>query len=310
MRARLGLRPTLQALRLMLPALLLTLPAPPLAAQQKIDRRIAIAADASIRIWNLVGSTRIIGWDHDSIAVTGSLPPGAGSFYMGGSGRGAKMGVERKDESTELQPATLVVRVPRGARVWVKSTSASIDASGLTGEIECASVDGSIRIEGALRLVIAESMEGNLSVAGPMSVVRLKGGGGSVTLRGARGDVLASTVGGAIVVTDGALRRAHFETVSGTVAYDGTVIGPGTLEVITHSGDVTLRLPSALSAEFDLSSFDSGILYAPGGKGEKGEKGEGSAKPVRGKPLSFTTGTGEARVAVRTFKGEIRILPP
>lgn len=290
-----------------LPALLLVAP---LAAQQKIDRRIAIAPDASIRIHNLVGSIRIIGWDRDSIAVTGSVPPGAGSFYMGGAGRGAKLGIERQDELREGQPATLEVRVPRNARLWVKSASATVEASGLTGEIECASVDGSIRVEGSLRLVIAESMEGNINVAGAMTVARLKGGGGTITLRGARGDVLATTVGGAIVVTDGAITRGHLETVSGTIAYDGTVSPRGTLDVATHSGDVTLRLPPDISAEFDLGSFDGSILYGLSGKGEGKGKGEEAPKPFRGKPISFTTGAGEARVIVRSFKGEIRILKP
>ena len=290
-----------------LPALLLVAP---LAAQQKIDRRIAIAPDASIRIHNLVGSIRIIGWDRDSIAVTGSVPPGGGSFYMGGAGRGAKLGIERQDEVKEGQPATLEVRVPRNARLWVKSASATVEASGLTGEIECSSVDGSIRVEGSLRLVIAESMEGNINVAGATTVARLKGGGGTITLRGARGDVLATTVGGAIVVTDGAITRGHLETVSGTIAYDGTVSPRGTLDVATHSGDVTLRLPPDISAEFDLGSFDGSILYGLSGKGEGKGKGEEAPKPFRGKPISFTTGAGEARVIVRSFKGEIRILKP
>lgn len=273
-----------------------------LTAQQKIDRRIAIAPDASIRIWNLIGTTRIIGWDRDSIAVIGSLPAGAGSFYMGGAGKGAKLGVERGDDAKENQPATLEIRVPRAARLWVKSVSASIEASGLTGEIEAASVDGSIRIEGSLRLVVAESMDGNVNVAGPASVVRIKGGGGTVTLRGARGDVDCATVGGAIVATDAALDRARLETVSGTVAYDGTVALQGSLEVITHSGDVTLRLPEQISAEFELNSIDGPIAFGPAGKG--------AGKTTRGKVMSFTSGAGEARIQVRSFKGEIRILRP
>lgn len=280
------------------------LAATPLPAQEKINRRIAIASDASIRIWNLAGNTRIIGWDRDSIAVTGTVPSGA--FYMGGSGSGAKLGVERPDGSKGDLPATLEIRVPRNARLWVKSASASVEASGLTGELESSSVDGAVRVEGSLRLVVAESMEGNLSVYGPMSVVRLKGGGGTITLRGARGDLMATTVGGAILLTDAALKRAHLETVSGPVAYDGTVAARGTLEVVTHSGDVTLRLPTEISAEFDLSSFDGAILYGLSGKG----KGKGEPVPQVGKPMSFTTGGGDARVTVRSFKGEIRVLKP
>jgi hypothetical protein len=277
----------------------LALAAVPLSAQQKIDRRIAIAPDASIRITNMAGITRVTGWDHDSIAVTGSIAPGAG-FYFGGKGPVAKMGVERRDETLADPGSTLEVKVPRNARIWIKSGTANIEVTGLRGEAECASVSGSIRVEGSLTLLIAESMEGNLNASGPMDVVRLKGGAGTITIRGPRGDVMASTVGGAIVAMDGAVVRAHLETVSGTIAYDGSVDPRGTLESVTHSGDVTLRLPSDISAEFDLESFDGAIFF--------GLMARGAEKPFRGKPMSFTTGEGGSHVMVRSFKGEIRIL--
>jgi hypothetical protein len=273
----------------------------PLAAQQKIDRRIAIAPDASIRITNMAGITRITGWDVDSIAVVGTLPAGS-SFFLGGKGQFAKMGVERRDETLAEPGSTLELKVPRGARVWVKSGTANVEVTGLRGEVECVSVSGSIRVEGSPKLLIAESMEGNLSASGPMDVVRLKGGAGSITIRGARGDITASTVGGAIVAMDGAVVRAHLETVSGTIAYDGSVDPRGTLESVTHSGDVTLRLPSEISAEFDLESFDGAIVVGLLGKGPDPEK------PLKGKPLSFVTGAGGSHIMVRSFKGEIRIL--
>lgn len=278
--------------------------AAPLAAQQKINQRIAVDPDASIRITNMAGLIRVIGWEVDSIVVTGSLPPGA-NFFLGGRGRAAKMGVERKDETLAEPGSILEIRVPRRARVWIKSGSAGIEASGLIGELECTSVSGSIRIEGSLKLLVAESMDGDLKAFGPMDVVRLRGGAGTITLRGARGDVQAFTVGGAIVATDGAVVRAHLETVSGPIAYDGSVDPRGTLEAVTHSGDVTLRLPPEIAAEFDLESFDGGIVAGILGKGGKG--GE-DVKPVRGKPVSFMTSGGGAYVKVRSFKGEVRIL--
>lgn len=277
----------------------LLLAAAPLAAQQKIDRRIAIAPDASIRITNMAGITRIAGWDVDSIAVIGTMPAGS-SFFFGGKGRFAKMGVERRDETLAEPGSTLEVKVPRAARVWVKSGSANVEVTGLRGEAECVSVSGSIRVEGALALLIAESMEGNLNASGPMDVVRLKGGAGTITIRGARGDVIATTVGGAIVAMDAAVVRAHLETVSGPIAYDGSVDPRGTLESVTHSGDVTLRLPPEISAEFDLESFDGAVFF--------GLMAKGAEKPPKGKPMSFVTGEGGSHIMVRSFKGEIRIL--
>ena len=68
------------------------------AGQVAVDRRIAIAPDASIRVFNLVGSIRVTGWERDSLVVTGQLPANAGKFfYFGGSNRAAKLGVDVPD---------------------------------------------------------------------------------------------------------------------------------------------------------------------------------------------------------------------
>ncbi len=277
--------------------------ASPLDAQQKVSRAIGIAPDASIRISNSAGITRITGWDHDSIAVIGSLPAGA-SFYFGGKGQVAKLGVERRDETVAGPGALLEIRVPRGAKVYVKSVSAAIEASGLSGELECVSVGGGIRVDASLKLLVAESMEGNLDVRGANDVSRLKGGSGTITLTGARGDVLATSIGGPILFTSGSVTRAHLETVSGAIGYEGEVGPRGTLEAVTHSGDVTLRLPTDISAEFDLESFDGNI--------DAGflAKSAGPSKPGKGKPVSFVTREGGSNIVVRSFKGSIRIQKP
>jgi DUF4097 and DUF4098 domain-containing protein YvlB len=268
-----------------------------------VDRGISIAADASIRISNSAGVTRIIGWDRDSIAVVGSLPKGAG-FFFGGKGQFAKLGVERQDETVAGPGAVLEVRVPRNAKIWIRSVSATVEVSGLSGELECSSVAGGIRVDAGLKLLVAESMEGNLDVRGPNAVTRLKGGSGSVTLLGATGDLLVSSVGGPITITGGTVTRAHLETVSGAIAYQGSVGPRGTLEAVTHSGDVTLRLPADISGEFELESFD-GIIDA-------GflAKSAGPPRAKKGKPTTFVTREGGSNILVRTFKGSIRIQKP
>ena len=75
--------------------LLLTLLFPvPLAAQQRIDRRMAVGSTAAIRISDLVGMVRLVGWDRDSLVVVGELPARAGQLYFGGSADAAKLGLE------------------------------------------------------------------------------------------------------------------------------------------------------------------------------------------------------------------------
>jgi hypothetical protein len=277
--------------------LLAVLAAPSLRAQQKLDKRIAIAVDASIRITNLVGTTRVLGWDRDSIAVTGSAPAGT-SFYLGGAGRAAKLGLEAEEGAKPAPGGHLDVRVPRGARVWVRSTEGAIDVQALTGEVDLLSVGGIIRVTGTPRQVTAESIEGDIEVVGPSPLVRVKTGGGRILLRQTNGDVTASTVSGPIVATELQPLSARLETVSGSVNYSGTVDRRGILDIQTHSGDVELLLPTSLGAEFDLESRGGSVGVELPAK---------TGKPVKGKSVFFANAGGGVQIVVRSFKGQIRV---
>ena len=269
----------------------------PLSAQQKLDRRIAIAADASIRIYNLAGTTRVTGWERDSIAVTGFAPPGT-SFFLGGSGRVAKMGLEPDEKAKQTTGGNLEVRVPRGARVWVKSAEGSIEVSGMTGEVDLSTVGGGIKVTGTLRLVTAESMEGDLEVSGASPLVRVKTGGGKILLRQAGGDVIASTVSGPIIASEAQMASARLETVSGPVSYSGTLDRRGTLNIQTHSGDIELLLPTTIGAEFDLASTSGLATVALPAK---------SGKPLKGRSVFFANAGGGAQIVARSFKGQISV---
>lgn len=265
-------------------------------AQQKVARGIPIAADASIRIHNLYGPTRLIGWEFDSIAVTGTVQPGGG-FYLGGGGQLAKLGIERKSDLLKGPLDELEIRVPRGARIWIKGAVSDITVSDFAGELDLATVGGAIRLTGPVRQVTAESLEGPIEINGRALLVRVRSGGGRIVLRDPAGDVSAVTVSGAIVVSGAALTLGRLETVSGAVSYDGTVDPKGRLDVQTHSGNIELMLPAGFAGEFVLHSLEGPVFTAFLTK---------AGKSVKGKPVEFLTGPG-AHVAIRSFKGAITV---
>ena len=76
-------------------------------AQEPIERGLAASADATIRVYNLTGSTSITGWDRDSVAVLAELAPGAGRLYMGGH-EAIKVGVEPLSTGSTRGPARLI----------------------------------------------------------------------------------------------------------------------------------------------------------------------------------------------------------
>src|SRR6266571_3104757 len=123
-------------------------------AQTRTDERWPLDSGGSVRIMIPLRSVRVLGWDADSLAVSARLERRAGRFYAAGDAHVRKLGVDGGGEAG----AELVVRVPRGATVWVKSATASIEVEGADGTLDLSSVGGTIRVLGTPRDVTAETM--------------------------------------------------------------------------------------------------------------------------------------------------------
>ena len=285
-------------------AALLVVSAPLAAgAQSKLERGWHLDRDGAVRIHNFWGSVRVVGWDRDSVAVTGSIPAGQ-KFFGGGSTGAVKMAIEGQDDASgEQEPpgAAIVVRIPATARVWVKTIGASIEVSGVRGGVDVASVGGDVRVTGSPRELIAQAMQGDLDLAVTSPFVRAKTAGGSITLRGAVEDLAATTVSGRLLAETSGIRRAFLDAVSGDVRFAGGLDRDGALNVDTHSGVVELALPPDVSAEFALQTVAAPIENALTSRRAIPSRQRG------GEELFFTTGGGGAQIRVRTFKGRVSL---
>lgn len=270
--------------------------APAAGAQQTVQTGFRVSSTVSLRITVPAGTITISGWDRDSVAVSGTVPPGGGSWYGGGAGGAAKMGVEGNDNATG-PGATLRIMVPRQARVWIKTVTASVEAAELAGELDVLSVSGGITVRSAPGAVRLESLEGAIRVSGDSAVARLRTGSGTITADLRAGDLTAISVSGEVSLGARRLDRARVETVGGAVAVTGALAPHGSLLVETHGGNVTLGLTRPVNAGFELSSVSGAVSVELGGK------------PMRstGRPLEFSTGTATAQVTIRSFKGTITL---
>jgi hypothetical protein len=291
-------------------ALLVALLARGGAAQQRVDQRRPFEPSGSVRILNPVGRVRVIGWDSDSLAISGTLASGAGRFYAAGTPRVYKLGVDVPLASATPGSAELEVRVPRRASVWVKSATADIEVTGVDGPLDLNSVSGAIHVVGTPQDVTAETMDGTVEVAGGTGRTRVKTVSGGILLRGASEDIGATTLSGAIVVRAAGwqrggtgVQRGSFASVTGDIHFAGDVGRGGVLELESQSGTIDVRVPATTVADFDLLTIGGTIT-----------NGLTQASPERravgvGYELRFSTGTGGAQVTARTFKGPIRLQP-
>ena len=280
----------------------------PAAAWSQAPTRIAsgrpLARDGSLRIFVLNGTVRVTGWDRDSVAVSGTAGKGQ-ELFIGGTRSTMKLGLWDRADADNALPSRIEVRVPAGARVWVKTGyDADVDVAGVVGGLDLNTAAGDVRVVGSPRELRVEAMEGSIEIAGSPAWLRAKSATGAITLRGSSEDAVLTTVSGPITVVSpkGAAApfgRSRFESVTGDVAFSGAPARGGTLDVDTHSGAVELTLPAALGADFDVTTISGTVTNALT-----------AARPVaeaRRRALVFSTGEGGARITVRTFKGPVRL---
>ena len=253
--------------------------------------------EGALRIANMVGSVVVHGWNKDTVMVRGTL--GAGdNFFMGGGYNGAKMFVEAVNDR-DPKPTQLEVWVPARVRLWIKTATASIDVSDVTGGLDLYVVSGTIDVRGDPHELNAEAIDGDIHVIGSPSWLRAKTATGTITFQGASSDLGLSTVSGAIKVDGGMFERSKIETVTGNIAFAGSLNRGGTFDFDTHSGNVEIGIPQKMGASITAVTIAGTITnnvsaHAP----IPGRFG-------RGAELTMELSGGGARVSVRTFKGPV-----
>ena len=275
--------------------------AAPATAQSPSDGPVIgarhVRPNTAFKIWNPAGTVRLVAWDRDSVVMRGRVPKTEQTMFDGNS-EAMKMGIEGHWNTGTTSPAALVIYLPRGGKVSIKTINADIDAVDVSGWFY--TVSGSIHLSGRATSIEVESMTGNLDLDVTTPWIRARTGEGHLLLRGRPEDVDAATISGTLDVATATPLRGQFSSVSGDIHYAGSPANGGIFEVSNHSGGVELALPTDAAGSFALSTVVGAIdnRLAP-------------VKPVAApaRAMRFTLGRGGASVTVRTFKGAIRLRP-
>lgn len=268
-------------------------------AQTKMERGLHVNPDAAVRITNMVGSVHVTGWDRDSVALRATVAKGD-QLLMGGNANGMKMFIEpmndRNPGSTRID-----VMVPARVKLWVKTATAEIEVSGVTGELDLYVVSGIIRVNGNPAELNAEAIDGDIYVTGSPGWLRAKSASGEVTLKGESRDIAVATVSGGIAIDGGKFERAKIGSVTGTIRFNGDIEKGAAIDFDSHSGALDITIPRKTGADFDISSIAGTITndlnFSRPAKGRYG----------RGSELVMTNSAGGARVTVRSFKGPVTL---
>ena len=206
----------------------------PLALADDWSKTYDLTGKPELRVQAWDANVRIETWDQNKIeahVTTRGWHIGGGGLEIVEHQQGNAVEIELRRQSRghvsvslESRRTELEIRMPRTAKVDVRSEDGAILARGLAGELEFKTGDGKLQLEdldGSLR---AESGDGSVRVSGRFDVLDLRTSDGHVELEARPGSQL---------------RQAW--------------------EVRTSDGGVTLRVPADLAADVDLHTGDGHI---------------------------------------------------
>jgi len=281
-------------------AAVVMLAATPALAQRTVDESRPLSPTGRVEVSNVEGSVKVIGWSNAEVEITGTLGPDVEKLEITGDESVLRIEVKAPDHEKRLE-TDLVLRVPEGAGIEVETVSATIEVEGLTGTVDLESVSGWVKTAGRPAELSIETVSGDLTVAESAPRTDLASVSGSITVELATGRLDAETVSGDIRVANGSLESASFETVSGSISYEGDLVGDGRYQFESMSGGITLVVPPGVSAEFDVATFSGDI------DNEIGPRPQRTSKFTSEQELEFSAGSGGAEVTIESFSGSIKI---
>lgn len=145
----------------------------------------------------------------------------------------------------------VLVEVPVGADVDVRSASADVTLSGEFGATRIKSASGDVRVGSATRLDI-DTASGDATATAVAAVTSCSTASGDVELGRVGGRLTVTTASGDVRVTE-ADDDVEIGSASGDVRVDRC--GGSNIAVKTISGDVVVGLPSGIRVEPDITTL-------------------------------------------------------
>ena len=277
----------------------------PAIAAQDISKRASVAPDASVDVSNVQGRVDVTAWDRNEVELTALLESDEDKLEFEATERQVRIRVNRPEGKyhDSDDDAILTLKVPKGARLIVGTVSADITVNGVRGEQRLESVSGTVDTQAYDAPVTLESVSGEIVLKGNGGKARVstENVSGSTIVSGIRGGYEGEAVSGNITAIVAAADRLRAGTVSGDMEINAELTSTARVEMESISGTLELTIKPPVNAEFDIESFSGDIENC------FGQKARDKNKYVPGSELSFTQGSGGARVIIQTLSGDISL---
>ncbi len=273
------------------------------ADAETITKKVTVAPDATVEVSNVQGSVEVTAWDRNEVQLVAELESDKDELEFEATERMVRIEVDRPHGKYhgDEQDANLTLHVPKGVRLIVDTVSADIAVSGVRGEQNLQSVSGEVGTQSFDAPVSATAVSGEITIAGNggKAAVTTENVSGSSTVSGIRGSYHGEVVSGEIQASIAKVERLDVSTVSGEIVVIAELTPMARVDMGSVSGSVSLKIRPPVNADFDIESFSGSIENC------FGPKPRDTSKYTPGSELSFTQGSGGARVEIQTLSGEI-----
>lgn len=292
------------------------------AKAESAARAVAAAPDVSVSLTLESGCIIVRGWDRGEVRA-GSAGARRVELRRAGDESGPAGRVEvvaspaaatEEEHDGRRACGDVVLDVPRGATVRLKTRSCEVFVTGVAGA-EVGTLSGRIGVWRASGAVTAHSLSGAVRLTDSAGRADLYSAGGSVEVSGVRagnyGDYFkASTVSGGITLDGVDYPEVAASSVSGSLNAGGALRPGGSYNFRTFSGDITVTAPGDASFRVEATVYSGGSVVsdfrlAPARRvGARTETKRGR-RPWR--RLEGARGAGGATLRLSSFGGTIRL---
>lgn len=267
--------------------------------ESRIDTTFAFDKTGAVNLGAMHGDIIVSGWARNEIRIRAVSDDD--NIRLSGSSSRVTLEVTGSRRSSD---ARFEVTVPHGARINATTHSGDVTVRGTRGPVEVHVQNGEIDVDDVMTRLDITSISGDVTARNIGGDVTVNSTNGEVHLTDVRGGVDVSTVSGDVELRGVVAKTVRAKTTSGDVRFDGSIDQTGRYELVSHSGDIGLRIPRDASAQLTVSTWSGSIdsefpiTLRPG---------EQSPFGARSKRFVFEIGGGGARIAVEAFSGDITI---
>lgn len=287
---------------------------PVLAAGERFAETREIDPDGTVEVENVRGLIRVSAWDRPDIGIEGTLGEGAKGLLVAGDRRRLSIRIDYPGGQegrgwfggwfggTAMGDSELVVNLPAGVSLNVRSVAARVEVSDVAGaRAEINTVSGDLAYRGSAAVLELGTVSGDARIEGSAREIELQTVSGDVTVEAEVAERLrAESVSGDLRIRSPLpIRQVQANVVSGDVSLRVALARDARLSAQSLSGDVDVVLPKASSARLSASSF-SGRIRSDVGTVKKEEYGPGSS-------LEATIGDGAGRIQLESFSGDLTL---